>query len=142
METWLRIIENLGERVGGPLSFRFILQPVVAATLAIVSGWHDARHGRSPYLWAIFTEPENRVALIKDGWKRIAKIVVVAFALDLVYQIVVMDARPGEAVIVAVLIVVLPYLILRGVANRIVTLFQRKRRDAGARRRLGKQSDE
>jgi hypothetical protein len=122
-ETWLRIVENLGDRLGGPINFRFILQPIVAAIFAIVSGWQDAKQGRSPYLWAIFTQPANRAALIKDGWKRVAKVVVVALILDLVYQYLVLDFHPGEAIIVAVLIVILPYVILRGVANRILTLF-------------------
>lgn len=123
MEAWLRIVENLGDRLGGPINFRFILQPIVAAIFAIVSGWQDAKNGRSPYLWAIFTQPTNRAALIKDGWKRVAKVVVVALVLDLVYQFIVTDVHPGEAIIVAVLIVILPYVILRGVTTRILTLF-------------------
>lgn len=61
-ETWLRILENLGDRIGGPISFRFILQPIVAAILAIVSGWQDAKHGRSPYLWAILTQPTMSIS--------------------------------------------------------------------------------
>ncbi|MGD0640302.1 MAG: hypothetical protein ABSC22_06105 [Roseiarcus sp.] len=122
-ETWLRIVENLGDRLGGPISFRFILQPIVAAIFAIVSGWHDAKNGSSPYLWAIFTQPTNRAALIKDGWKRVVKVVAVALVLDLVYQFLVTDVHPGEAIIVAVLIVILPYVVVRGVTTRLLTLF-------------------
>ena len=123
IETWLRIVENLGDRIGGPISFRLIMQPIVAAIVAIVSGWQDAKHGRPPYLWTIFTQPAHRTAMIKDGWKRVAKIVVVALVLDLVYQYLVLDFHPAEAIIVAFLIVILPYIIVRGVANRILTWF-------------------
>jgi hypothetical protein len=41
----VRIWENLGGRVGGPMSFRLRLQPAVAALLAIRAGMQDARTG-------------------------------------------------------------------------------------------------
>ena len=49
-EFWTRIAENLLGRLGGPMSFRFILQPVVASVFAIIAGLQDARLGRSAYL--------------------------------------------------------------------------------------------
>jgi hypothetical protein len=119
-DVWTRIVENIWERVGGPMSFRFILQPAVAAIFAIVAGLQDARLGRSPYLWAILTEPANRASLISEGWKRIGKIFIVAVVLDLIYQIVVLEVYPGEAIIVAVLLAIIPYVILRGVATRVI----------------------
>jgi hypothetical protein len=47
-EFWTRIGENLLDRLGGPMSSRFVLQPVVAAIFAIVARLQDARLGRSP----------------------------------------------------------------------------------------------
>jgi hypothetical protein len=117
-EFWTRIAENLLDRLGGPMSFRFVLQPVVAAIFAIVAGLQDARLGRSPYLWAILTEPANRAPLIRDGWKRIGKVFIVAVVLDLIYQIVVLEVYPGEAIIVALLLAIIPYVVLRGVVTR------------------------
>jgi hypothetical protein len=127
VEVWTRIVENLGDRLAGPISFRFILQPVVAAIFAIVSGLEDAKLGRTPYLWAIVTEPANRAALIKDGWTRIGKVFLVALALDLIYQIVVLQVYPGEALIVAFLLAVIPYVILRGLVNRTAGILGRGR---------------
>ena len=72
------------------MSFRFVLQPVVAAIFAIIAGLEDARLGRRPYLWAILTEPANRAALVKEGWTRIGKVFLVAILLDLLYQVVVL----------------------------------------------------
>jgi hypothetical protein len=121
-EAWVRIVENLWGRLDGPMSFRFILQPLMASIFAIVSGLQDARLGRRPYLWAIVTEPDHRLSLIKEGWARIGKVFLVAVALDLVYQIVVLDIRPGEALIVAILLAIAPYVLLRGVVTRVARI--------------------
>ncbi len=42
---------------GGPMSFRFVLQPVMAAIAALHDGITDARAHRSPYLWSMIHEP-------------------------------------------------------------------------------------
>jgi hypothetical protein len=127
-EFWTRIAENLSDRLGGPMSFRFVLQPIVAAIFAIVAGLQDARLGRSPYLWAILTEPANRASLIRDGWKRIGKVFIVAVVLDLIYQIVVLEVYPGEAIIVALLLAIIPYVVLRGVVTRVAGILTRGKR--------------
>jgi hypothetical protein len=118
-DFWTRLAENLFDRLGGPMSFRFVLQPAVAAILAIIAGLQDARLGRSPYLRAILTEPAIRALLITDGWKRIGKVFIVAVVLDLIYQIVVMEVYPGEAIVVAVLLAIIPYVVMRGVVTRV-----------------------
>jgi hypothetical protein len=41
-----RVWENHVGRVGGPLTFRLILQPTMAALLAIRAGVKDVREGR------------------------------------------------------------------------------------------------
>ncbi len=122
-DIWTRIFANLADRLTGPMAFRFILQPVVAAIFAIVSGLEDARLGRPPYLWAVLTDPAHRSALLKDGWERIGKVFLVAVLLDVVYQVVVLEVYPGEALIVAVLLAIAPYVILRGVVTRIARVF-------------------
>jgi hypothetical protein len=127
-EVLSRIVENLGDRLGGPMNFRFVLQPVVAAIFAITSGLEDARLGRRPYLWAILTEPANRAALVKEGWTRIGKAFLVATLLDLVYQVVVLEVYPGEAIIVAVLLAIIPYVALRGIVTRVAETLPEARR--------------
>ena len=42
-EMLARLWENLGGRIGGPLSFRLILQPTIAIVLAIKAGLSDAQ---------------------------------------------------------------------------------------------------
>lgn len=119
-DIWMRIIENLGDRVSGPMKFRLVLQPVMASIFAIMAGLQDARTGKPPYFWSLLTHPDSRAEMIRDGWKSVGKVFVLALILDVVYQIVVLRfVYPGEAMIVAFILAILPYLILRGLVTRI-----------------------
>ena len=64
-----RFFENLVDRVSGPMQFRLILQPLMAIIFAIRDGRKDAREGRAPYSWQLFTDPEHRRELLRSGWK-------------------------------------------------------------------------
>jgi hypothetical protein len=121
MEAMLaRVWANLNGRIGGPLTFRLIVQPAVSAFFAIRAGVKDCREGRVPYGWLILTDPIHRKDHLREGWKDVTKVFVVAIIIDFAYQI--MELRwfyPEEALIVAVLLALFPYLLLRGPANRI-----------------------
>jgi hypothetical protein len=115
------MFENLADRVGGPLTFRLILQPTVAILLAIRDGRKDAREGHVPYFWALFTEPAHRQELLRQGWKAVAKVFSVAIVIDVVYQFIVLRwVYPGETLIVAFILACLPYLLIRGPVNRLI----------------------
>ncbi len=123
-----RLWENLGGRIGGPLTFRLILQPLVAAALAIRAGLLDARTGRQPYFWTILTNPAHRRDLLREGWKAVANVFAVAVVIDVAYQLIVFRwVYPGEVLIVAFLLACVPYLLIRGPANRIASAFRRGR---------------
>jgi hypothetical protein len=124
-DFWMRITENLSDRVNGPMNVRFILQPIVATLIAIWSGLKDAKAGRPPYFWSLIFypyDPARRRAMIKEGWLSIAKLVFAALTLDLIYQFI---AQPTiylrHAVIIAFLLVIAPYLILRGTITRLAS---------------------
>jgi hypothetical protein len=107
-------------RVTGPLAFRFILQPVVAAFLAIRAGLRDARAGRSAYGWTVTTDPGQRRDLIREGWKDVWKLFTAAIAVDLIYQVIELRwIYPGQALIVAAFLALPSYFLIRGLANRI-----------------------
>jgi len=115
-----RVWDNLGGRIGGPLTFRLILQPVMATILAVKAGLQDARDHRPPYFWAIVTSPNERRELLQQGWKAVAKIFVLAVAIDVAYQVIVFRwVYPGELLIIAFLLACAPYLLVRGPVNRI-----------------------
>jgi hypothetical protein len=119
-ELYNWVLNNLVGRVDGPLKFRLILQPIVATIFAVRAGLQDAREGRVPYFWAIFTEPERRGELIREGWQAVAKVFILATVMDLIYQYLVLGwIYPVAALFVAFLLAFVPYLLIRGPVNRI-----------------------
>lgn len=119
-EALTRIMENLVGRVHGPMSFRLFLQPLIAAIFAFRDGRRDAREGKAAYGWAVFTDPEHRRELLKGGWKSVAKVFVIALVLDVVYQyLTVRWFYPGEALVTAIALAIVPYFALRGPVNRL-----------------------
>ncbi len=119
-DLWTRIAHNLADRVSGPLKFRLVLQPVMAMIFATLAGLKDAKTGKPPYFWSLFTNPAERAALLKDGWKSVGKVFVLAMVLDIVYQIIVLHTvYPGEVLVVALALAIVPYLIVRGLVTRV-----------------------
>ena len=122
-----RIWSNLIGRIGGPMTFRLVLQPSVAIFFAIRGGISDAREGREPHGWAILTDSTKRMELLRESWQDVAKVFLAA-VIDLIYQV--MELRwfyPEEALIVATCLALLPYLLLRGPVNRIARHWPHRR---------------
>jgi len=127
MGDWQRVIHNLLARLDGPLHFRLIVQPLVASIFAVIDGLRDAKMGKPAYFWAMVFSPEHRKEMIKAGWKRVGKIFIIAVILDVVYQIKVNHwIYPGETLIVAFALAIVPYLMLRGPINRLFQLRRNK----------------
>ena len=120
-ELFTRIWENLGGRITGPMSFRLLMQPTVAAILAIRAGLQDARSGRPAYFWTILTtDPAQRRELLREGWKAVTKVFCLAIVLDVIYQIIALRwVYPLETLLVAFLLACVPYLLIRGPVNRL-----------------------
>lgn len=115
-----RVWENLILRISGPMKFRLVLQPAMAIFLAIRGGLKDARDGKPAYFWALFSDPGERRSMLENGWKSIGKVFILAIMLDVIYQFIVQRwVYPGEAVLVAIILAILPYLLIRGPVNRI-----------------------
>jgi hypothetical protein len=121
-QTW----QDFVGRAYGPFVFRLVLQPLAAAVIACRAGWKDARAGRPAYGWAILTNSIDRRALLREGWKELARVFLVAVAVDLVYEVIVFhEIYPGQSLMVAALLALLPYPLIRGSANRIVRRWRR-----------------
>ncbi len=122
-----RFFEDLAGRVGGPLTLRLLLQPAMAIFFALRDAKRDAREGRVPYFWALFSSPEHRRELVREGWKSVGKVFVIAIVLDVVYQIIAIRwVYPVEALVVACVLAILPYLLVRGPVNRLFSGKQRR----------------
>ena len=72
-DTWMRIVENIVDRVSGPMKFRVVLQPLMAVIFAIIAGLKDAKAGKPPYFWGLFNDPAHRTEMLADGWKSVAQ---------------------------------------------------------------------
>lgn len=117
-----RFFGDLAGRIDGPMKIRFVLQPIMAILFAVRDGRRDCLRRRAPYFWSLFTESDSRSALIRDGWSGIYKVFVVALILDIVYQLVFLRGLyPVESIVVALALAVVPYVLLRGPANRLMT---------------------
>ena len=134
MEEMLnRVWENLVGRTEGPLTLRFFIQPTVATIFAIRAGLRDSRQGQRPYFWNALFNPGNRKDLLAEGWKDVGKLFIMACVLDVVYQLIVAPwVYPLETVIVAIVLAILPYVMVRGLACRLGRRWQRKPNDVPA----------
>ncbi|MDM0071810.1 MULTISPECIES: hypothetical protein [unclassified Variovorax] len=117
VRTWADITS--GRHV--PLAFRFVLQPCLAIFFAWRAGRQDAREGRPYYVSALIRDPVHRPGLLREGWTHIGKVFCVAIVADAIYQVIVLHwFYPFEALLVALLLAVLPYLVFRSVVNRVL----------------------
>jgi len=93
VKTW----DQLLGRVGGPFTFRFVLQPIVAVLLAMRSVAHGG--GR---------------------WEGLRRLCIVSFTLDVLYQLLMLDrVYPLQAVLVMAALAIVPYAIARAIARAI-----------------------
>lgn len=123
-----RMWQELVERPEGPLAFRFYIQPLMAMLFAVRDGIKDAREGRPAYFWALFTDKPNQRKLLRSGWNSVGKVCIFAFVLDTVYQLFVLKGlRPIQGMLVAVLLALVPYVLLRGPVNRLARALQQRR---------------
>ena len=122
MNVFVRVTENLLGRLHGPMTFRLILQPLTALIIGIQDGLHDANAGMPSFFWALLTDPTRRPELLGDTWKAIARVFVLAVIIDTVYQVIEFSwFYAGEALIVASVLAVVPYTLIRGPVNRLVS---------------------
>lgn len=129
-EMFKRLWDNLIGRFTGPMNFRLIMQPLVAAGFAIWSGIKDARAGRPAFLWTVITDPAQRSTLLRSAWKDVGKVFILAVVLDAIYQVIQLHAvHLLELLIVAPTLAFVPYILLRGPVTRVVAALNRRKSD-------------
>lgn len=121
IQFFARHWEMLIGRFQGPLTFRILLQPLTAVVLAIRVAARDVREGRPPYLLWPTKHSVRRSELVHLAWQDIGKVFVVAFGIDVIYELIVYRwIYPGQALIVAVSLAIVPYLLVRGPMTRLL----------------------
>jgi hypothetical protein len=119
-DTLIHFWNDLVGRLTGPMTFRLILQPLMSSLNAVRDGVNDAREGRPPYFWAIFTDNDNAVQYLRQGFASVGRVILLGLVMDAVYQLIVFRwIYPMELVIVVLLLAFVPYLFLRGPVNRV-----------------------
>ena len=119
-ESLARGWENLVGRWGGPMSFRFLIQPAVAILFAIRAGLKDARQDEPPFGWAVLSNPSSRQKRLRQVWKDVGTVFVVALILDSIYQVIVhAGIFTLELLMTATVLALVPYLVSRGLVTRI-----------------------
>jgi hypothetical protein len=119
-EVLMRFWENLIGRWDGPMSLRILIQPTVATLLAIRAGLRDAREGKPPFLWKILTRPDQRRELLRQGWKDVGTVFLLALLLDATYQLFFQGGvYTLELLVVATLLAIVPYCLIRGLVTRV-----------------------
>jgi hypothetical protein len=86
--------------------------------MAAIAAIHDVvkllRAGRAPTVQTVADTPGRRVQLLREGLNATARIILLGLAMDLIYQLLVFKAfYPVEALIIAVLLAFVPYLLVR-----------------------------
>ena len=133
-EARARMLQNLFERPGGPMVFRFILQPVMASIAAFRDGLMDARSGRAPFLATILNSPQERAGRLNEALVATAQIILLGLVMDGIYQFLEFETfHPAEAVITALVLAFLPYVLLRGLFARIARSWIARKSSSQAR---------
>jgi hypothetical protein len=81
----------------------------------------DAKAGEPPFILDLIANEENRKEKLSSLLTSLSKTVMIAVLLDVIAQYLIFDqVRITSAVIIAIIILVVPYSIARAVTNRIV----------------------
>lgn len=114
-----RFFQDILARLSGPGRLRFIVQPIVATILGVRSGLQDAHQGLPPFLWALAFNRAHRRELIRNAFATIRELVALAILLDIISQVLIFhEVRPGAALVVGPVLITLPYVLSRALANR------------------------
>jgi hypothetical protein len=116
------ISEGIMARVAGPMGLRFVFQPLVGLLLGIRDGMVDAKAGEPPFIFDLIANRENRTAKLASIFKSLSKTIIIALVLDAIVQYLIFDqVRVTSAIIIALIMLVIPYSLARAITNRILT---------------------
>jgi hypothetical protein len=121
-----RFWRDLVDRTKEPMKFRLILQPSMAAIFGIYAGLKAVRIGRPPYFTTrMLRNPRKHLGRLREGLNvglnATAKLIVVCLVIDAIYQVLILKTfYPFEALVVALLLAFVPYVVIRGLVVRVL----------------------
>jgi hypothetical protein len=131
-EIHRRFWADIFERIHGPMTFRFYLQPTMALLAAIPDGIRDAQTGHKSFFWSALWNKSASAGRLREGAVSTARVVLLGISMDVIYQFKVLDRfYPGEALMMAILLAVIPYFLFRWIVEHAAAWwYARKDRSA------------
>jgi hypothetical protein len=121
MSSYENFISDILVRLTGPLSFRFILQPIIAILLGIRDGRLDAKAKNPPFVIDLLAHPETRNQKLIKTFTMLITPIIVGILTDLLSQYLLFRSVVlYQAVLVGLFVISFPYSISRGLTNRII----------------------
>jgi hypothetical protein len=109
------------------MNLRLVIQPAVAGVLAMRAGLKEGMEGRPGCLWSAITNRAYRPELLRQGARDVGKVFVVAAVLDAVYQLIVQrGVFLLELLVVATVLAIVPYILIRGPVSRLAAALRRQ----------------
>jgi hypothetical protein len=120
IEVHRRFWADIFERIHGPMTFRFYLQPAMALLTALPDGIKDARLGHKSFFWSALRDPHASTGRLREAVISTARVVLLGISMDVIYQFKVLDRfYPVEALMMAILLAVIPYFLFRWIVERV-----------------------
>jgi len=125
-EVHQRFWADIMGRADGPMTFRFFLQPAMAAIAAAHDSVKDVREGHKAFFWTALWNPSQEKGRLREGLISTTRIMLLGIGMDVIYQSRVFDRfYPAEAVVIAILLAVFPYFVLRWIFEHVARLWFR-----------------
>ena len=132
LEVHQRFWSDMFARVGGPMTFRIILQPTMAAIAALHDGIRDAKGEHKSFFWAAWFDRTQPTGRLREGISSVARVLLLGICMDVIYQIKELDTfYPAEAAVTAILLAVVPYFIFRWLVELVAGWWLRGSSGAG-----------
>lgn len=120
LDVHQRFWGDIFARFGGPMTFRFFLQPTMAALAAVHDGLRDARQGHKSFFWTAWFDHTQPTGRLREGLTSVARVLLLGICMDVIYQFKEFDAfYPAEAAVIAILLAVIPYFIFRWIVEML-----------------------
>src|SRR5262245_29983181 len=113
-----RFWSDIFARFGGPMTFRFFLQPTMAAIAALHDGVKDAQGDHKSFFWTAWFDRSQETGRLREGLTSVARVLLLGICMDVIYQFKELDAfYPAEAAVIAILLAVVPYFVFRWIVE-------------------------
>lgn len=120
LEIHQRFWTDMFARFGGPMTFRFFLQPTMAAIAAVHDGIRDSRGAHKSFFWSAWFDSSQQTGRLREGFASVARILLLGISMDVIYQLKVLGTfYPAEAAVIAIALAAIPYFVFRWIVELI-----------------------